>query len=98
VDIFNNTDTIDFFFTNDLRVLVDVVIRETLNLTNEQSKLRIQYLEVLFGILSNHPDFAKEGYKKEEIAIMLSSILDTFAPEDPAYKIAEHLVINVSLG
>jgi len=93
-DIVQDPSTADFFFLNDLRILVDLIIREVLNLP-VGSQIRVKYLEVLYGIYKHHPSFAKDGYRVPEITEMLTYILDTYTQGDPTYTIAETIILNV---
>ena len=88
--LFQSTSTAEYFYTNDLYVLLDVILRNLLDLPAESVPavaLRHTYLRVLHPLLANsqlkRPGM---GYKREEICRMLS-ILDGrdaghFAPAD----------------
>lgn len=72
--LFTNSATYDYFYTNDLHVLVDVFIRELYNLSNEDEALRHTYLRVLHPLLTHtelrHPPF----YKGPELVKLLNSL------------------------
>jgi len=94
-DLFSKQETADFFFLNDLHVLVDIIIRETNNVP-ENSKIRVEYLEVLYGLLKYHPTFSKECYKKnDQITKTLTNILDNYTPGDLTYSITEKIVMEI---
>ncbi|KAF9927881.1 hypothetical protein FBU30_002803 [Linnemannia zychae] len=66
----------DFFYTNDLHVLVDVVIRELWNLPEEEEPLRHAYLRVMGPLLSNTGLKREQPvmYKRAEIIRVLSEL------------------------
>lgn len=84
--LFTTPSTFEYFYTNDLHVLVDVIIRNLLDLDmgadggkvdetgepNGQRALRHTYLRVLCPLLRN-TQLAREGnnYKREEVRKML---------------------------
>ena len=51
--LFTTPGTQQYFYTNDLRVLVDVFLRELIDLPDESEALRHTYLRVLNPLLSN---------------------------------------------
>ncbi|KAH7044207.1 hypothetical protein BKA57DRAFT_507576 [Linnemannia elongata] len=66
----------DFFYTNDLHVLVDVVIRELWNLPEEEEPLRHAYLRVMGPLLANTGLKREQPamYKRAEIIRVLSEL------------------------
>ncbi|ORZ27923.1 hypothetical protein BCR41DRAFT_346247, partial [Lobosporangium transversale] len=64
-----------FFYTNDLHVLVDVIIRELWDLPEEQEPIRHAYLRVLGPLLKNS-QLAQEQdtYKRPEILKLLAQL------------------------
>ncbi|KAG0371081.1 hypothetical protein BGZ54_000529 [Gamsiella multidivaricata] len=67
----------EFFYTNDLHVLVDVVIRELRNLPEEQESLRHAYLRVMGPLLTNTQLRCQERalyYKRAEILRVLGEL------------------------
>lgn len=93
--MFFNPATADFFFTNDLHVLIDILIREVNN--SEIPEIRPIVLEILLSILTNHPNYSKSDmYKKSEIAAAVKSVLEAFPQTDPSYKMAERIVLECS--
>src|SRR6187402_1899869 len=46
--LFTTRATYEYFYTNDLRVLLDVIIRNLLDLPDEKISLRHTYLRVLY--------------------------------------------------
>lgn len=85
--LFTTPATQEYFYTNDLRVLLDVIIRNLLDLPNELISLRHTYLRVLYPLLAHtqlsQPD---QHYKRDEILRVLSllggSLNAHFAPAD----------------
>ncbi|EME40230.1 hypothetical protein DOTSEDRAFT_74886 [Dothistroma septosporum NZE10] len=96
--LFTTTSTYEYFYTNDLHVLVDVIIRNLLDLDpgsgtgNDEERdggkaLRHTYLRVLCPLLRN-TQLAREGnnYKREEVRKLLYLLVNRssahFAPVD----------------
>ena len=65
--LFTTKATYDYFYTNDLHVLLDVIIRNLLDLPNELISLRHTYLRVLYPLLAHTPLNQPPHYKKREI-------------------------------
>lgn len=66
--IFTTPSTYEYFFTNDLHVLVDILIRNLLDLPEEASALRHTYLRVLYPLLAhtqlrNPPHYKRDGLR-----------------------------------
>jgi hypothetical protein len=84
--LFTTKATYEYFYTNDLRVLLDVIIRNLLDLPNDSQSLRHTYLRVLYPLLAhtqlNHPPH----YKRDEILKVLAILGGAgnvhFAPAD----------------
>ena len=70
--LFTTQATYEYFYTNDLRVLVDVMIRNLLDLPLSSTALRHTYLRVLYPLLAHtqlkHPE---NNYKREELLKLL---------------------------
>jgi hypothetical protein len=67
--IFTTPSTYEYFFTNDLHVLVDILIRNLLDLPEEASALRHTYLRVLYPLLAhtqlrNPPHYKRDGLRR----------------------------------
>ncbi|GJJ75326.1 hypothetical protein EMPS_07684 [Entomortierella parvispora] len=62
-----------FFYTNDLQVLVDVVIRELWDLPEEEESLRHAYLRVMGPLLTN-TTLRSSTYKRAEIVRLLDEL------------------------
>ncbi|KAF2459596.1 hypothetical protein BDY21DRAFT_317723 [Lineolata rhizophorae] len=91
--LFQSPSTAEYFYTNDLHVLLDVVVRNLLDLPADSAPataLRHTYLRVLHPLLANS-QIAKEGahYKRDEVRKLLALLTDEgklsgihFAPVD----------------
>jgi Protein of unknown function (DUF2013) len=84
--LFTTKATHEYFYTNDLRVLLDVIIRNLLDLPNELISLRHTYLRVLYPLLSYTQLSQPPHYKRSEIIKVLSLLGGStnvhFAPAD----------------
>ncbi|POS71680.1 hypothetical protein DHEL01_v209925 [Diaporthe helianthi] len=84
--LFTTKGTYEYFYTNDLRVLLDVIIRNLLDLPDESMSLRHTYLRVLYPLLAHTQLSHPPHYKREEILKVLSILSGEgnvhFAPAD----------------
>ncbi|KAJ1300973.1 hypothetical protein OPQ81_003397 [Rhizoctonia solani] len=72
--LFTTPGTHEYFYTNDLRVLVDVFIRELGNLPEESESLRHTYLRVLHPLLTN-TQLKDTPYKRSELRQTLLALI-----------------------
>lgn len=72
--LFTNTATYEYFYTNDLHVLVDVFIRELNDLSDDEEALRHTYLRVLHPLLTHTQLHHAPYYKGSEIVALLNSL------------------------
>ncbi len=72
--LFTTHATYEYFYTNDLRVLVDVMIRNLLDLPDEAEALRHTYLRVLYPLLSHTQLRHPPHYKRDEILKLLNML------------------------
>jgi hypothetical protein len=86
--LFGNLSTAEYFYTNDLHVLVDVILRNLIDLPHDSpaaNALRHTYLRVLYPILL-HSQISKPPHYKREDLLRLLHLLATsgthFAPVD----------------
>ncbi|KAF7182209.1 hypothetical protein CNMCM7691_001688 [Aspergillus felis] len=70
--IFTTPSTYEYFYTNDLHVLVDILIRNLLDLPEEASALRHTYLRVLYPLLAHTQLKYPPHYKREELKKVLN--------------------------
>jgi hypothetical protein len=84
--LFTTKATHEYFYTNDLRVLLDVIIRNLLDLPNELISLRHTYLRVMHPLLAYTQLSQPPYYKRQEITKVLhilgGSLNAHFAPAD----------------
>lgn len=73
--IFTTPSTYEYFYTNDLRVLVDILIRNLLDLPEEAVALRHTYLRVLYPLLAHTQLKYPPHYKRDEIRRTLSILI-----------------------
>ncbi|KAF8580090.1 hypothetical protein K439DRAFT_1637346 [Ramaria rubella] len=72
--LFTTPGTQEYFYTNDLHVLVDVFIRELVDLDEDSESLRHTYLRVLHPLLS-HTQLRTVPYKRQQILRTLESLV-----------------------
>ncbi|KAF9485617.1 hypothetical protein BDN70DRAFT_533974 [Pholiota conissans] len=72
--LFSNKETAEFFYTNDLCVLVDVFLRELADLDEESESLRHTYLRVLHPLLTK-TQLKDVPYKRMQILVALESMI-----------------------
>lgn len=84
--LFTTKATYEYFYTNDLRVLLDVIIRNLMDLPDERVSLRHTYLRVLYPLLAHTQLSHAPYYKKDEILKVLNILRGSqnahFAPAD----------------
>ncbi|EXJ94708.1 hypothetical protein A1O1_03105 [Capronia coronata CBS 617.96] len=69
--LFTTPTTYEYFYTNDLHVMVDILLRNLLDLPEEASSLRHTYLRVLYPLLQHTQLQYPPYYKREEIRKVL---------------------------
>ncbi|KAG2095686.1 uncharacterized protein F5147DRAFT_717800 [Suillus discolor] len=72
--LFTNKATSEYFYTNDLRVLVDVFLRELVDLDEESESLRHTYLRVMHPLLTK-TQMRSVPYKRPQIVLALESLI-----------------------
>ncbi|KAF7555048.1 hypothetical protein G7046_g6652 [Stylonectria norvegica] len=84
--LFTNKATYEYFYTNDLRVLLDVIIRNLMDLPDEKMSLRHTYLRVMYPLLAHTQLNQPPNYKQDEILRVLNILRGSqnahFAPAD----------------
>lgn len=86
--LFGNPTTAEYFYTNDLHVLIDVVLRNLIDLPHDSTAanaLRHTYLRVLYPILTNSQISKPPHYKRDDILRLLHLLVTSgnhFAPVD----------------
>jgi hypothetical protein len=85
--LFTTSATYEYFYTNDLRVLLDVIIRNLLDLPSEANMLRHTYLRVLAPLLAHTQLSQPPHYKRGQILSLLEILRGTggahFLPPEP---------------
>ncbi|OAA73660.1 hypothetical protein ISF_00561 [Cordyceps fumosorosea ARSEF 2679] len=84
--LFTTKATYEYFYTNDLRVLLDVILRNLMDLPDERISLRHTYLRVLYPLLAHtqlsHPPHYKQDEILKVLKILRGSLNAHFAPAD----------------
>lgn len=84
--LFTTSGTYEYFYTNDLRVLLDVIIRNLMDLPDEKISLRHTYLRVMYPLLAhtqlNQPPYYKQDEIFRVLKILRGSQNAHFAPAD----------------
>ena len=70
--LFTTPQTHEYFYTNDLRVLVDILVRNLLDLPEDAAALRHTYLRVLYPLLAHTQLKDPPHYKRQEIQKLLT--------------------------
>ncbi|KAI9894272.1 MAG: hypothetical protein M1814_004126 [Vezdaea aestivalis] len=88
--VFTTPPTYEYFYTNDLRVLVDVMMRNLLDLPDDAAALRHTYLRVLCPLLAHTQLRLAPHYKRDELrrvlAVASGQRAKHFAPVDPTTR------------
>ncbi|KAG7120709.1 Protein dip1 like protein [Verticillium longisporum] len=95
--LFTTKATHEYFYTNDLKVLLDVIIRNLMDLPDEKASLRHTYLRVLYPLLAHTQLSHPPHYKRDEVHKVLR-ILGGFGNSHfaPADETTVRLVERVS--
>jgi hypothetical protein len=72
-DIFNYRPTSNYFYTNDLYVLVDIIIRQLNDLCSNLDQVKLDYLNCLYSLLPNS-QYSSYFYKCNEIETLLQHL------------------------
>ena len=70
--LFTSPPTYEYFYTNDLHVLLDIILRNLLDLPPSSSALRHTYLRVLYPFLSHSQLRDPPHYKREDVVRLLT--------------------------
>ncbi|RMJ26709.1 hypothetical protein PHISP_02416 [Aspergillus sp. HF37] len=85
--IFTTPSTYEYFYTNDLHVLVDILVRNLLDLPEEAAALRHTYLRVLYPLLAHTQLKYPPHYKRDEVMRMLNVLVrGQFCDTEPDYE------------
>ncbi|XP_044715503.1 LDB17 protein [Hirsutella rhossiliensis] len=84
--LFTTKTTYEYFYTNDLQVLLDVIIRNLMDLPDEKMSLRHTYLRVMYPLLAHTQLNQSPHYKRDEVLRVLRILRGShnahFAPAD----------------
>lgn len=86
--LFTTPPTYEYFYTNDLRVLVDILIRNLLDLPEYKASLRHTYLRVLYPLLEHTQLQYPPHYKRQEIQKLLALLCGNKVDIDGANPLA----------
>ncbi|ODQ79984.1 hypothetical protein BABINDRAFT_8167 [Babjeviella inositovora NRRL Y-12698] len=75
--MFTTSFTVDYFYINDLKILIDIFIRELLDLSTEQEPLINIYLKVLYPMLT-YSALPHLCYKTDDIRVLLENLAYNF--------------------
>ena len=70
--LFTSPPTYEYFYTNDLHVLLDIILRNLLDLPSSSNALRHTYLRVLYPLLSHTQLKHPPHYKRDDVLRVLS--------------------------
>lgn len=83
--LFTTPPTYQYFYTNDLRVLVDILVRNLLDLPEYAASLRHTYLRVLYPLLEHTQLQDPPYYKREEIRKLLALLCGERVENDDGF-------------
>jgi len=63
-----------FFFSNDVRVLLDIILREISDM--DDGDLKLEYIELLYSI-TRHPLYLEDRMKRTETRALVKSLIET---------------------
>lgn len=72
--LFTTPGTQEYFYSNDLRVVIDVFIRMLIDLPEELNQLRHTMLRVLYPLLCNS-QMKTDPYKRSQLCLVLNSLV-----------------------
>ncbi|KAJ3042427.1 hypothetical protein HDV00_007383 [Rhizophlyctis rosea] len=93
-EIFTSAELAKLFYTNDTRVIMDVILRETRNTSDEDEQLREGYILLLPPLLRN-TDLAKHRYKSAELTRMLTELRDDPRGRSGTRRVADRVLNEV---
>jgi hypothetical protein len=94
--LFTTKATYEYFYTNDLKVLLDIIVRNLMDLPEEKVSLRHTYLRVLYPLLAHTQLRHPPHYKREEIRRALRILVGGGAHFAPTDETTLRLVDRVS--
>ena len=74
--LFTTLSTYEYFYTNDLHVLLDIILRNLLDLPPSSTALRHTYLRVLYPLLAHTQLQHPPHYKRSELVRLLAMMAE----------------------
>ena len=74
--LFTTPPTFEYFYTNDLHVLLDIILRNLLDLPPSSTALRHTYLRVLYPLLAHTQLKHPPHYKRNELVRLLAMMAE----------------------
>ena len=78
--LFTTPSTYEYFYTNDLHVLLDIILRNLLDLPPSSTALRHTYLRVLYPLLAHTQLKHPPHYKRNELVKLLAMMAEDDNP------------------
>ena len=91
--IFSHHQTANYFYKNDLKVVVDILLLEATNLPVE-SVNRAKYLAIMYQLLMNCTDYVYILHKQEEILVLTEALQDDPLLHPEARQASRRIVEN----
>ncbi|KLT46210.1 hypothetical protein CC85DRAFT_239213 [Cutaneotrichosporon oleaginosum] len=93
--LFTTPGTQEYFYSNDLRVVIDVFIRMLIDLPEELNQLRHTMLRVLYPLLCNS-QMKTDTYKRSQLTLVLNSLVanEHIHDVDPTTKRLVHRCLS----
>ncbi|KTW27741.1 hypothetical protein T552_02180 [Pneumocystis carinii B80] len=94
--LFTTKETLEYFYTNDLKVLVDVFIQKLYNLPENNKKLYHAYLRVFYYLLKNTQLKNPPYYKQDQLQKLFKTLKDVieYQHNKSANSITEKLLLR----
>ena len=77
--MFGSTETANFFYPNDQKIMVNCLIRELEHVPRD-SYLRKGFLDVVEGLIQNSSDYASNRHRAEALASVMQNIAESGTP------------------
>ena len=96
-DLMSDASSSSYFYTNDLKVVIDIFVREIGNLDTKDT-MRTDYLLALSLLLNNSAWVAQGRYLRKEISTVLEAILDVGGDGEDGYDQTALETVEIVLG
>jgi hypothetical protein len=74
-DMLEGRESVRLFYTNDLKALVDIIIRELSNLAPDDD-IRCRYLDVTHSLLLNSHWVDTDRYRRDDLCAVLEGVME----------------------